>query len=139
MADLDPLIRFRRHTVDEKQKVLSDFYRKAETLENKKAQLDERLEAERQALGPDAGPEMVAYFGRFAQNIRRDIDRINAELKKLEVRIQIAQDEVRAAFAEMKKVEIVQKQRMAAEKAAADKKETAILDEAGLEAYRRKE
>ena len=36
MADLKPLIRFRKHTVDEKQRALAALYREQENVEKQK-------------------------------------------------------------------------------------------------------
>lgn len=39
MADLNPLIRVRKHTVEQKQKFLAELYRQADELQNHKAAL----------------------------------------------------------------------------------------------------
>ena len=139
MADLEALIRLRRHTVEEKQKVLAEIFRKVEVLENRKNELLERLENERKALEENLTIETRAYYGRFEGVIRGDVERINTELAKLETRVQIAQEEVRSAFADMKRVEIVHKRRQAEEAQAIKDKESLELDEIGLEGFRRNE
>lgn len=139
MANLLSLIKLRKHTVDEKQKVLAELYRQIETIEQSKNTLLERLRVERAALDQSGILEMYAYFGRFSQNIQRMIERLNAEKAKLEIRIQIAQDDVREAFANVKRIEIVQKERDRVEKKNADDKETREMDDIGIEGFRRKE
>jgi flagellar export protein FliJ len=137
MADLQALIRLRRHTVEEKQKVLADIYRQVESFENRKAELLARLDKERKALDEDITLEARAYYGRFEGVIRKDVDRLNGQIKKLETRLQIAQEDVRSAFADMKRVEIVHERRQAEEKQEIDNKESQELDEIGLEGFRR--
>ncbi len=139
MANLLSLIKLRKHTVDEKQKVLAELYRQIETIEQSKNALLERLRVERAALDRSGMLEMYAYFGRFSQNIQRMIERLNAEKAKLEIRIQIAQDDVREAFANVKRIEIVQKERERVEQKNTDDKETREMDDIGIDGFRRKE
>ena len=139
MANLLSLIKLRRHNIDEKQKVLAELYRQIELIEQSKSSLIDRLRNERNVLEEHGTLEMYAYFGRFSQNIQRMIERLNLEKQKLEVRIQIAQDDVREAFANMKRIEIVQQEREKAEKKEQDDKETREMDEIGLDGFRRNE
>lgn len=139
MADLDPLIRLRRHGVEEKQKVVAELYRQAEKIEDRKNELRDQLQAEREALEHNENLEAQAYYGRFAEVIRRNIDRLDFELRKMETRIQIAQEDMRAAFADLKRVEIVQRRRDEAEKDEEKSREARELDEIGLEVFRRQE
>ncbi len=139
MANLLSLIKLRKHNVDEKQKVLAQLYREVETIERSKNTLIERLRNERSVLDKHGTIEMYAYFGRFSQNIHRMIERLNLERQKLETRISIAQDDVREAFANMKRIQIVQREREKAERKKADAKEVREFDEIGIDAFRRNE
>lgn len=139
MADLESLVRLRRHSVEEKQKILAEIFRKVEAIEQRKKELLERLETERQALEENLTLETREYYGRFEGVIRADVERLDGELAKLETRVQIAQEEVRAAFADMKRVEIVRRRRQEEEAQEIQGKESMELDEMGLEGFRRKE
>ena len=139
MANLKSLIKLRRHNVDEKQKLLAGLYREVEEIERGKKMLIERLRTEREVLDQSGTLEMYAYFGRFSQNIQRMLERLNAEKKKLETRILIAQDDVREAFANMKRIEIVQREREKDERKEQGDKETREMDDIGLDGFRRKE
>jgi len=139
MADLDSLIRLRRNTVEEKQKVLADLFRNAEKLEKRREDLEFKLKTEREAIDNNPELETLTYFGAFEQAALRDIDRLTAELKKWEEKIVIAQDSVRNAFADLKRVEIVDRRRKAEAKAEQAAKEDRELDEIGLEVFRRGE
>ena len=139
MADLQSLVRLKRHNVEEKQKILADIYRQVELRENHKQELLDRLERERKALDELGDLESFADFGRFSGVIRKDIDRVDAELRKLETRVALAQEEVRAAFADMKRVEIVERRRAAEEEKEIKDKEDKELDEIGIEGFRRRE
>ena len=139
MANLLSLIKLRRHNVDEKQKALAELYRQIETIERNKQILTDRLREEREILDQNATLEMYAYFGRFSQNIHRSLERMNQEKAKLEIRVQIAQDDVREAFANVKRIEIVQEARANADKKAQADKEGREMDDIGVEGFRRKE
>ena len=139
MAELDGLIRLRRNTVEEKQKILADLYRNVEKLEKRKKELEEKLRKEREAIDNNPELETMTYFGRFEAVVLRDIDRLKAELKKWELRVQIAQDDVRNAFADLKRVEIVDRRRKEEEAAEQKAKEERELDEIGIEGFRRKD
>lgn len=138
MADLDPLIRVRRHAIEQKQKVLAGLFRKAEDLAAQKAALLDQLETERRKIG-EMGPEMAAFFGPYAESVKARVAGIDAEAEKLEVRIRVAQDDMREAFAELKQIEIVQERRNEEEKDEILRKEAAMLDEIGIEGFRRKD
>jgi len=139
MANLKSLVKLRKFVVEEKQKVLAELYRQVEVIEGSKNTLIERLRREREALGQDSPLEMFAYFGRFSQNIQRMIERLNLEKSKLETRISIAQEDVREAFANMKRIEIVQKTRDRRDRQEADDKEHKEFDEIAIDGFRRKE
>lgn len=139
MANLKSLIKLRKHTVDEKQKTLANLYSLAEDIENKKTMLMDRLQEERATITMDSPLEMLGYFGRFSQNVQRLLEKLNAEKRKVEERIVVAQDDVRAAFADMKRVEIVQREREKEEKKKTADKESREMDDIGIEGFRRKE
>lgn len=139
MADLESLIRVRRHTVEEKQKILGAIYAQVEEIENRKKELFARLEKERKALDDDLNLETREYFGRFQGVIQNNVEKLDVELVELEARLEIVQEEVRTAFAEQKRVEIVHERRQEEERREINNKESRELDEIGVEGFRRKE
>lgn len=139
MAKLDSLIRVRRYAVEEKQKALAELYRQTERFEIRRKQFEAELMKEREALVRETAPEMLAYFGRYSQIVKRDLGRIDAELKKLDVRIGMMQDDIRTAFADLKRIEIVHNRRLASERKAQDDKESAEMDAIGLERFHRED
>ncbi|GJL84335.1 MAG: hypothetical protein DHS20C02_01100 [Micavibrio sp.] len=138
MADLNPLIRVRKHVVEQKQKFLAELYRQAEELENQKKTLLDQLTEEREKSAEMDSAEMMGYFGRYADAVKDRVKDIDDAVAKLETRIDIARDDMRNAFAELKKIEITQDRREEEEQAEIDKKESDELDEIALEGYRRK-
>lgn len=137
MADLFGLIRLRRHTVEEKQKVLSALYREAENFQNKRRAMEEQILREKALAGEDR--DAGIFFGIYAERMRRKIGLIDDAIAKINVRIAAAQEDVRAAFAEQKKAEIIQRKRDEEEESEIAAREDRVLDEIGIEGFRRKD
>lgn len=137
MADLNPLIRVRKHTVEQKQKALAELYKQAEELLSQKKKLIDQLAIERQKVD-EMGVAALGYFGRYSEVVRERSEEIDESMKMLEVRIEVAREDMRLAFAELKKIEITQERRDDAEVAAREKKADQILDDIAIEGYRRR-
>ncbi len=137
-ANLESLIRLRHHTVEEKQKFLSSLYTQADQLSYLHNKLSNELAHEREAVDDLGTVEAIAYFGRYSELMRHKIAQIEDEQEKLEARISIAQDDLRLAFAEQKKIEIIQRRRKAEALAAREKKDAAALDEIGTTGFLRR-
>lgn len=139
MANLNPLIRVRRHTVEQKQKFLAELYRQADELQTQKENLLRQLADERKALEEmNSAVEMVVAFTAYSEAVKGRVADIDEAMAKLEARIEIAREDMREAFAEFKKIEITQERREEEALAALEKKQAELLDEAAIEGYRRK-
>lgn len=138
MADLDPLIRLRKHAVEEKQRVVAQLYREVENLERQKKIVQDQMAHEKKLAEEMQRPEAITYYGRYAEGARKKIAAFQAAIKKIESRIEAAQEEMRTAFADMKKIQITQSNREKREGKERQKKEDAQLDEIALDQYRRK-
>ena len=138
MADLNPLIRVRRHVVEQKQKFLAELYRHADELAEQKQNLLDQM-AEERAKMDEMDIEFQNYFGPYSAAVKKHVFDIDEASAKLEKRIELAREDMREAFAELKKVEITQERREDEEIAEINKKEADELDEIGLEVFRRKQ
>lgn len=142
MTDLNPLIRMKKHIVDQKQKFLAELYRQAEELEGQKKALEDQLEEERvkmEGMEEQLRLEAMTHFGLYAQGVRTRVEQIENSIKQLEVHIDAAREDMRIAFNELKKVEITQERREDEERKAINKKESAELDDIAIEGFRRKQ
>lgn len=139
MADLYALIRLQKHRVEEKQKVVADLYRQAEMIEARKQELLERVASEREVLEKNNLTEGMDYFLRFSELVKNDVGRLDGQLTKLEKRIEFAQEEVRQIFVELKRIEIVQRNREQREADKRKKREEQELNEVAIEGFRRSE
>ncbi len=137
MAELDPLLRVRRHDIEQKQKALAELYAKAEELKKQRDVMEAQFVIESEKT-KDMNPELLGFFQPYADRMQDDIEQIDVEREKLEHKIRFAQDEMRDAFAEMKKIEIIDERRKAEVLAEIEKKESEVLDEIAIDAYRRK-
>lgn len=138
MSDLHALIRVRKHALDQKQKLLAELYRQGEEYENQKNILLNQLDEERENV-QKMGFEMLKYFGPYEKNVKDRVEEIDASIKTLATRIEFAREEMRTAFADVKKLEITQEKREDEEQAARDKKEADELDDIALQGYRREQ
>ncbi len=138
MADLAPLIRVRKHEVEQKQKTLAEFYRQAGALKDKRDSLETQLAIEAEKT-KDMPEEMLGFFEPYALSVRAQIEEIDEDRKKLEELITMAQDDIRDAYAKLKKIEIIDERRAEEELAKLDKKESDDLDEIAIDGFRRGE
>ncbi len=136
MADLDSLIRVRRHVVEQKQKFLTELYDQADALEDQKQAMIRQMAIEK-AKTQELGVEMLSFFDQYVRAVKERLLDLDDAMDTLEKRIDMAREEVREAFADVKKVEIIQERRLAEEKATEEKKESDVLDEIGIETVQR--
>lgn len=139
MADLDSLIKYRKHIVDEKQKFLGLLYAQTEKLNARKQAIIDQMTHEKEHADKNENFNVTSFLGKYIQGAKGKIQKIDKDIAKMEVRIAAAQEEVRAAFAEQKKIEIVKRERKAAEAAEIKAKEDRALDEVAIEGFRRKQ
>ncbi len=137
MADLSGLIRVRKHAVEQKQKFVAELYRQSEELANQKTTMLSQLDEEREKI-QEFGVEMLSYFGPYSEAVKERVVEIDDASGVLEARIEIARDDMRKAYTELKKIEITQGRREDEAEKAINKKESAELDEVGIEGFRRK-
>lgn len=137
MADLDGLIRYRKHIVDEKQKLLAELFRQAEAIEQRKQAIIDQMTMERAAAHESNDMHTLTALGLYMQGVQSKVKKFDKELAFLDDRIQTAQDSVRESFGEQKKAEIVQRKRQAREVIALNEKDAQELDAIAIEAHRR--
>lgn len=137
MANLKPLIRLKAHQLDQKKRALATLYRERESLQEQKDTLLQQMHDEREALEQDNSIDGQVNYMRYAENVKSRVIDLDEKMVTLDDRISIAQDLMRDAFADLKRVEIIQERREDEEKAEAQKKEDAELDEIGLAQHRR--
>ena len=140
MARLDPLIKLRQKTVEDKQRVLADLYRQYETVQAQKDHLLMDLAREQALIEADVTAlDARSWFGAYAERVKANVELCDAHLARLDTRILVARDEVRHAFSEVKKVEIIERERQKRVQKEIDDKEARVMDEIGIDLFRRQE
>lgn len=139
MSDLKPLIRLRKYRVEEKQKVLAELFRQTELIEGRKKVLYDSLDREEKMAEESDSIDAMFAFVAYASRVHTELEKLNILIEKMEPRIQKAQEEMREAFSEQKKAEIIQDRREEQERLEIAKKEDTNLSEIGIEIYRRKQ
>lgn len=140
MARLDPLIKLRKKTVEDKQRVLAELYRQYEVIQTQKDQLLMDLAREQALIEADiTALDARSWFGPYADGVKTKVTLCDTHLSRLDTRIIVARDEVRAAFADMKKIEIIDRERDKRDQKLADDKESREMDAIGIELFRRGE
>lgn len=137
MADLNPLIRLRKYRVEEKQKALAELFREAERFEIVISNMLENLANERAMAEEKNDFETTTAFTLYAERVRDQVEFLRMGLEKINARIVVAQDSMREAFGELKKIEIIQENREAEEDKKALQREGKLMDEIGLQGFMR--
>lgn len=139
MANLKPLIKLRKFQVEEKQKILAALLREVEKFEKAKSDLLIQIKEERRLAEESDDYETLAAFRMYNERAREQVRLYDGEINKYNLFIQKAQDDMREAFAEQKKIEIIQAEREAEEGREENRKDSARMDEVGLTGFIRKE
>lgn len=132
---LDSVIRLQKWRLDEKRRQLGDLLRLAEQLETELAGLETELEAE-QALAA-RNFEAGRTYGNYARGFIERRERLIQSLANVEQQVEVAQEEVRAAFRELKTIEITKDNRDKVVAIDTGRRQQAELDEIALNPQRR--
>jgi flagellar export protein FliJ len=135
MAKLKPLIKLKKFAVEEKQKALAALLREVEFLAAEKQKAIDSLDTEALASTAIGTVEAMVAFANYVTRVKEKVAEIDRQLQMLERKITRAQDEMRDAFAEVKKIEIVEDLREKKERKKRDKKENDFMDEVGLRRF----
>lgn len=138
MADLKPLIRYRKFALEEQQRFLARLYQEVERLMQRKDSMLGQVKREKNLTGEETDPQMIVAFLGYVERMQAQIALIDGEIRRVEARIEVAIDEMRDAFAELKKVEITNQRRLAERKAMLQKKEDALFAEIAEQNYLRR-
>jgi hypothetical protein len=137
MADLAPLIRYRKYLIDDKRKFIARLYAEADKVYGHKQRALDDVARERQYVSESADPHVITGFLSYQGLMKKKVALIDVEINRIDARINVALDDLREDFAELKKFEIVHRNRLKARREALARREAALFDAQALEAYRR--
>lgn len=137
MAKLHSLIRYKRHTLDEKRRHLAALNAELEGLQTRKQLLLDSIAREKElaSVDLDAARSFTAYLHRAMEKC----EALDVEIIEKRAEVQAATQVVQEAFLDAKKFEVTQENRDAAENERLKKIESDTLDEIGLTGFIRQQ
>lgn len=140
MPNLDPLIRLRKFSLEERQRVVAKLYAQVEELEIRKKAILDSVESEKVAIDDNAQHfSMMQAFLNYLQNAQKQVEDINNQISTLDIKIDRATEEMREAFGELKKIEITRDRRLEELRQLNLKREDAMFSDIAIEMWRRRE
>ena len=131
------LARIHKWKIDELRREISSLETQRHAEQFRVLQIDEAVEDEaHKASGNLIG---TFSFSNFASASRSKREEATQVITDLDGKIQHLQDELQAAFQELKRYEIADEQRQAQEAAEISRKEQIDSDEIGIESHRRQQ
>lgn len=137
MANLAPLIRYRKYQLDEKQKFIARLFAEADKIYGHKQKALDDVARERAFVDASEDPQVITGFLGYQGLMKKKITLINVEIERIDARIAVAQDDLREEFAELKKFEIVQRRRLERRRHEMAMRESAMFDAIAVETFRR--
>jgi len=136
-ANIKNLIRLHEWNVDEKRRKLGELLRLKGELEDQMTQLEEDLVRQQQAAAAD--PTLAgSTYGVFAKQVIQRRENLQNSIDQMDFVIGHAQDELSDAYQELKKYEIVERNRQRRYELEQSRREQIMLDEIALNQHRRK-
>lgn len=137
MRTLDNLVRLSRFQADEKRRILVDLERLRDDLNAQIVRLATEMAIEEGNAGTD--PLVAASYSAWLAATLRRRDTLMQSLAAADARVLEAQEAVAEAFREQKRYEQVLDARKRRESELRLRREAAMMDEAGLEGFRRRQ
>jgi hypothetical protein len=137
MKSLTTLIDMKQRALDEKRRVLVQLEEERDRIHLDQEKLMQELARESSLASKQ--PELARYFGEFSQANEKQQAECEEKQETIQKLIDAQRDQITAAFADLKQLEIAKEQREQEAKAKADRTETAQLDEIALQQYLREE
>jgi len=132
--DIRSLIRLHDWEVDEKRRALGDLLGTASALEARAQQLEDDLVVEQKAAS-ESPAEAGMYYGNFAEACIARREEFAKSIAEVETQILEAREILAEVYRELKKYEVVQANRDAAETAETARRDQIMLDELGIQAF----
>ncbi|NQW00059.1 MAG: flagellar FliJ family protein [Rhodospirillales bacterium] len=134
---LKSMIRLNEWKVDQKRRVLGEKLSEIGALEDGLVALEDELLRE-QSTAQQSPHEAGLFYGAYANGVINRRDRFKTDIENMEEQIVAAREDLNVAYRELKKFEIIHKQREKREREELDKKQQQQLEELGLDNHRRR-
>lgn len=137
MADLAPLIRYQKYQLEEKQRFIARLYAEAEKVYNHKERLLNELKHERSFVDSSNDPKVITEFLTYQNQMKKRVELADTEIARIDARLDVAREDLRENFAELKKFEIVQRRRLEKRRRDLERREAALFDAVAIDVFRR--
>ncbi len=134
---LKSLVRLNEWKVDEKRRILGERLSQISALEDGLTALEEEVLNE-QSVAQQSPQEAGLFYGTYANGVISRRDQFKSDINEMEKQVQAARDDLNEAYRELKKFEIIHRQREKREAAELEKKQQSLLDELALQNHERK-
>jgi flagellar FliJ protein len=131
---LQNLIRIHQWRVDENRRKLADLQRLLDELLAQARRLEEELVREQRIAAASPGEAGYLYSG-YARTVITRRETLAHSIERTEQEVAAARNELHESYRELKKYELTQANRDLMEARATARKETAVLDEIGLQTF----
>ncbi len=135
MRNRESLIRLHKFQVDERRRKVAEIELLLTEFRNKERELEAQVLAEQEKAG--ISDEAHFAYPMFAKSVQKRRTNILQSIADLEVQLGAAQDELAAAFRELKKYELMEESRKRKMQKQTQRLEQAELDEIALQIHRR--
>lgn len=135
MANLEPVIRYQKYQLDEKRRFIARLFAEAEKVYNHKARMLDEVKRERSFVDQSEDPRVITGFLTYQNQMKKRVALINVEIGRIDARIGVAQDDLRESFTELKKFEIIQRNRLARMRRELERKEAQVFDAIAVEGF----
>ncbi len=134
--DLETLIRVHRWRLDERRKKVMELEGLRAEFESRAQALEEEVRREQREAAQDTVVAMT--YGAYAAGVIQRRETIQRSIAEIDSELDAAKRDVAEAFRELKKYEIAEDRERQRRARAEARQERAVLDEMGLDLYRRR-
>jgi flagellar FliJ protein len=134
---LATLVRVNEWTVDEKRRTLGQRMRELDGLEQARIRLEEEVVAEQRAAAQSPN-EAGLLYGSYANGVIHRREQFAAAIRAKEQEVAVAREQLNDAYRELKKFEVIRDTRVRREREERERRDQLLLDELGIENYRRR-
>lgn len=136
-SDLKALIRYHKWRLDEKRRALAELHSLAEKLREQLAALEDEIKAEQEAARQST--EAALTFANYITQANFRKRTLRESIAQVDRQIEVATDEMRDVFQEVKRYEIAQEERTRRDKEKIRRREAAMFDEVAATGFQRRQ
>jgi flagellar protein FliJ len=135
VSAIDSLVRLHRWQLDERRRQIADLEQLAVKLRQEQQRLT--LEQKSEQAVTESSTEALSAYAAYARRLIERRQKLELSLASVEQQVAAAREALADAFQEVKRYEIAAAHRLAQQRKRLDQQQQRVLDEIGIEAFRR--